>query len=137
MGTDLQPTTVAIPVVAYTGTSRELPLISFPVKTRIVGARLIASTDMTGHTTNNSTLTIKRKGTGGTGTTAVATLAFTAGVDATAFVPLAFTLSTTKANLELAAGEALSWAWVEAGTGLDLVAGTLELDYATGYGGGV
>jgi len=137
MASDREPITVAIPLAAYTGTSQELPLISFPVKTRICAVRLIASTNMTGHTTNNATLTVKRKGTAGTGTTTVASLAFASGTNATAFVPLAITLTTTKANLELAAGEALSWSWVEGGTGIDLVASTLEIDYATGYGGGI
>jgi len=137
MGTDLQPITIRVPAVAYTGTSQELPLGSVAVNARILAARLIAQTDITGHTTNYSTLTIKRKGAAGTATTAVATLALTSGVDVKAFVPKAITLTTTKANLELSAGHALSWSWVEAGSGLDLPDAVIEVDLALGYGGGI
>lgn len=74
--------------------------------------------DITGADTNTRTLAVVNKGTDGNGSTSVATLALTSGVNATDFDEKALTLSGTAANLEVAAGDILAFTSTHAGTGL-------------------
>lgn len=60
--------------------------------------------DIVGHATNNRTLTLVNKGADGNGATVVATLAFLAGVNASDFDEIAFTLGVP-ANLVVAEGD--------------------------------
>lgn len=137
MGLDTEPLSVAAQLAAYTGTDQTLPVWATPQKVRITGVDLIAATTVTGHTTDNATLNVINKGTNGAGSTVVASKAFTSGVNAAAFDRTAVTLSTTKANLEIAADSVLAVQWVEGGTGVDLPASALVIQYAVGYGGGI
>lgn len=78
----------------------------------------IPSASITGANTNSRTLTLQNRGQAGAGTTAVATLALTSGVNATADDAKALTLSGTAANLVVVAGDVLSFESVHTGTGL-------------------
>jgi len=72
---------------------------------------------ITGANTDTRTLSVKNRGAAGAGTTVVASLALTNGVNATAFDEKAITLSGTAGNLVVAAGDVLSFESAHAGTG--------------------
>lgn len=94
-----------------------------PFRCTVTGVYYLPAAAATGHTTNYATVTVTNKGTNGSGSTAVAALALTNGVDLTAFDEKAITLSTTEASLNLAEGDVLSVAVTKAGTGLAIGAG--------------
>lgn len=78
----------------------------------------IPSATITGADTNSRTVTIVNKGQSGVGTTTVATLALTSGVNATGSDAKAVTLSGTAANLVVAQGDVLAFVSTHVGTGL-------------------
>src|SRR5690348_11223397 len=73
---------------------------------------------ITGANTNTRAVSLINKGQAGSGTTVVATLEFDSGVNATANVPKALTLSGTAANLVVAQGDVLAWQSTHIGTGI-------------------
>lgn len=73
---------------------------------------------ITGANTNSRTLTLVNKGQSGSGSTVIATLALTNGVNAAAFDETALTLSGTAANLEVAEGDVLAFVSTHVGTGI-------------------
>lgn len=78
----------------------------------------IPSAAITGADTNTRTLTVVNKGQSGSGTTVVATLALTNGVNAAASDAKALTLSVTAADLVVAAGDVLAFVSTHAASGL-------------------
>lgn len=58
----------------------------------------------------------------------VASLAFNTGIDGTAYVPLAITLSTTADDLKVRFGDLLVWRWAQGSTGLALPLSQLQVD---------
>jgi hypothetical protein len=84
--------------------------------------------DITGANTNSRTLSLINKGTDGNGTTVVATLALTSGVNASDFDELALTLSATAANLVVAKGDVLAFTSVHVGTGIADPGGRVEVE---------
>jgi len=137
LGQDIAPLSLDVHLPAFTAASMNQPVGALGRRARIESVGLVAATTITGHTTNYSTLSLINRGTDGSGTTVVATLAFTSGVDAAAGVLKDLTLSPTKANLEIGADDILALTWVEAGTGLDLPASLVSIKYGDGYGGGI
>jgi hypothetical protein len=73
---------------------------------------------ITGANTNSRTLKVVNKGQSGSGSTVVADLALTSGINATAFDEKALTLSGTAANLVVAEGDVLAFVSEHVGTGL-------------------
>lgn len=73
---------------------------------------------MSGADTNSRTLSLYNRGPAGAGTTLVATLALTSGVNLTKFAAKVITLSATGANLNVAVGDVLQWESLHVGTGL-------------------
>lgn len=71
-----------------------------------------------GADTNSRTLTLFRRGSDGTGTTVVATLPLTNGVNLVDNVAKTIPLSGTAANLLLAAGEVMEFSSAAVGTGI-------------------
>jgi hypothetical protein len=82
---------------------------------------------MTGDNTNGRTLTIVNKGQSGAGSTVMATLAFTTGVNGVAFDEKAFTLSGTAANLNVVSGDVLAVVSTHTGTGIADPGGRVEV----------
>lgn len=78
-----------------------------------------------GAATNSRTLNLINKGSDGSGTTVVATLALVAGVDLAAFDEKAITLSATAADVVVAAGDVLQWQSLHVGTGIADPGGTV------------
>lgn len=76
---------------------------------------------LAGTNTNYRTLTLYNRGTAGAGTTAIATLALTSGVNLTKFVPKAITI--TGANATVAVGDLLEWVSTATLTGAPDVGG--------------
>lgn len=86
--------------------------------------------NMTGDNTNTRTMTLKNKGQSGSGNTTVATLAFTTGVNGTAFDEKAFTLSGTAANLNVTEGDILIVDETVGASGLANPGGRIEVTFS-------
>jgi hypothetical protein len=90
-------------------------------------------TTITGANTNTRSVSLVNLGQAGSGTTVVATLQFNSGVNATAGVAKAITLSGTAANLVLAAGDVLQWQSTHVGTGIADPGGLVTIATAANY----
>jgi len=100
------------------GTDKSYPVVVVPFKSVVVDCKIIFDTAVTGADTNTFTATLLNGGAAGTGTTSVATGAYTNGNDAAALTPETLTNSGTSANLNLAADDVLVYKSDQAGTGL-------------------
>jgi len=137
MGLDIMPLSSCTYLGAMTGSnSTELPVFVAETACRIVAVDLVDITGVTAHAENYGTATLTNKGTAGSGTDVVAVRATNVATTSTitANKPWALTLSSTQANLEVGAGECLTFSWTEAGTGQDLGGALLVIHYAVGTG---
>ncbi len=74
-------------IAAGSANDDELPIWTAPFKCRIVGIGICPKTTLTGQATDFTTLSFEAKGSAGTGTDEIATLAYSAGsVSSTAYV---------------------------------------------------
>lgn len=90
-----------------------------PFAATVTAVSYTPEANITGNTTETRTLTVVNKGADGNGTTVVATLAYTTGVNATDFNEQAFTLSEVEGATTVAAGDILAAASTHGGsTGL-------------------
>lgn len=121
--------TVRIPVDAVAaGSDLETPALIAPWAGTVTSVKYIARTTLTGANTDSRTCSLINKGAAGSGTTVPASLAFVSGTNATAFVPKTITNSGTAADLDVAAGDVLSWKSLHVGaTGLADPGGTVEV----------
>lgn len=86
---------------------------------------------ITGANTDTRTLTLVNKGQAGAGTTVIATLALTSGVNGVAFDEKALTLSATAADLVVANGDILAFVSTHGGSsGLADPGGRVEVEIA-------
>jgi hypothetical protein len=91
------------------------------------------SATITGANTNSRTVSLVNKKGDGSGTTVVATLALTSGVNATADTPKTIPLSGTAANLVVAAGDVLAWTSTHVGSsGLADPGGLVHVELSRG-----
>ena len=137
MGLDIMPLSSCTYLGAMTGSnSTKLPVFVAETACRIVAVDLVDIAGVTAHTENYGTATLTNKGTAASGTDVVATRATNVATTSTitANKPWALTLSSTQANLEVGAGECLTFSWTEAGTGQDLGGALLVIHYAVGTG---
>lgn len=121
---------VRVPAVGTAGNDSEVAIGRYTAVQgvfTVTAVNYIADTTLTGANTNSRTLTLFNRKGDGTGTTVVAQLAFTSGVNATQWIPKAITLSGTAANLDLAAGDVLSWQSLHVGTGITDPGGMVEV----------
>jgi hypothetical protein len=95
---------------------------------RIIKVEFVPSAAITANGTNFSTLTLQNKGGLKTGTTAVASRAWSS-VNSVAATKEAFALSGTAANLEVKAGDRLDLVQTHGGTGLAIPTGSLLVTY--------
>jgi hypothetical protein len=96
----------------------------------VTAVSFIPDANITGDNTNYFTFTLQNRGTSGSGTTTVATLAFTLGVDGVAHDEKAITVSGTAANLQVATDEVLAVSkTATAVTGLDMPDGRVVIKY--------
>lgn len=108
---------------------------------RFIAANIVDGVAKTGHANNYGTYEIINRGQAGAGTTVVASRSTDTPTtdDIDDYVAWPLTNSTTKANLEITAGDVLTFKASEEGsaTSGDLTEATLILEYADGTGGGI
>lgn len=97
----------------------------------INSVEFIPSWTLAGTNTNYRTLNLYNRGTAGAGTTLVATLALTAGVDLTKFVSK--TIPITAANATVAVGDVLEWVTSPTLTGAPDVGGKVIVQQSMNY----
>ncbi|MFJ4808496.1 hypothetical protein [Streptomyces longwoodensis] len=106
-----------VPAVA-TASSDDTVVGQAPFDCTVTKVEYVPETAVTGADTNSRTVSLVSKGQAGSGTTTVASLALTSGVNAAANDEKTVTLSGTAANLDLTAGDTLQWRSIAVGTGL-------------------
>jgi hypothetical protein len=90
-----------------------------PFACTVTGVNYAPEAAITGANTDTRTITLVNRGQAGSGSTVVATLALTAGVNAAAYDDKGFTLSVVAGATTLAAGDVLEWRSTHSGsTGL-------------------
>lgn len=99
-----------------------------PFAGTLSAASYIADTTLTGANTDSRTLNIHNRGQAGSGTTVMATKAFTSGVNATQYDETTLTLTSTAADLIVAEGDVISVQSLHVGgTGLADPGGTVVI----------
>lgn len=98
-----------------------------PFAGTVTGVSFTPEAAMTGDNTNSRTMTLVNKGQAGTGTTVIATLAFTTGNNGVAFDEKAFTLSVVAGATTVAEGDILAVAEVTPGTGIANPGGRVQV----------
>jgi phage tail sheath gpL-like len=97
----------------------------------VAAASVILAAAITGADTNSRTIQLHNRGQAGTGTTLVASKAFTAGQNGAADDEVALTLSATPGDLVVAAGDILEFTSLHIGaTGLAAPAFVGSVDFA-------
>lgn len=121
--------TYYIPVGAVIAASDlETPVLVAPYAGTVTTVEYIPRTTLTGANTESRTCSLINKGAAGSGTTAPALKAFVSAVNATANVPCTITNSSTAADLDIAAGDVLTWKSLHVGsTGLADPGGTVKV----------
>jgi hypothetical protein len=117
-----------------TGTGTQtIPVAEAPFAGSVSSVSYTPISTLTGAATNYRTLRLVNKGSDGSGSTVIASLAFSgSGVVATADDEKAITLSGTAANLVVAQGDILAWDETVAGTGLDSPGGLVQVEFTRG-----
>jgi hypothetical protein len=99
-----------------------------PFDGTVTGVSITPEAAATGDNTNNRTFTLVNKGASGAGTTAIATLALTTGINLVAFDEKAFTLSVVANATTVTAEDILAVVETHAGTGLAHSGGLVEVE---------
>lgn len=116
-----------IPATAQAATADQT-LGEAPFAGTVSAASYTPEANITGDSTNSRTLTLVNKGADGNGTTVVATLAFTTGVNATDFNEQAFTLSVVEGATTVASGDILAVVSTFVASGLADPGGLVQVD---------
>lgn len=98
-----------------------------PFDCKITSVTYTPEAASTGDNTNYRTYTLVNKGSAGSGTTVIATLALTTGVNLVAFDEKAATLSATASDLLVTAGDVLAWVSTHTASGLVDPGGTVKV----------
>ena len=107
-----------VPAVSTAGNDDDTVLGQAPFACTVTSVQYVPEAAITGADTNSRAVSLVNKGQAGSGSTTVATLALTNGVNAAANDEKTITLSGTAANLALAAGDTLQWRSIHVGTGI-------------------
>ena len=110
--------TADAPVVSTVGNDASESVGPAPFAGVVASVTYTPSAAITGANTNSRTLKLVNKGQSGSGSTVIAELALTSGVNAAAFDEKALTLSGTAANKEVAEGDVLAIESLHVGTGI-------------------
>ncbi|MFF3337993.1 hypothetical protein [Streptomyces flavidovirens] len=122
-----------VPAVATAANDDDTVLGQAPFDCTVTAVEYVPEAAITGAATNHRTVSLVNKGQAGSGTTTVATLALTSGVNATANDERLIPLSGTAANLVLAAGDTLQWRSVHIGTGITDPGGIVRIHFNRNY----
>lgn len=96
----------------------------------INSVEFIPNWTLSGANTDSRTYTLYNRGSAGAGTTAIATLALTSGVNLTKFASK--TITITAANATVAVGDVLEWESLHVGAGLPDPGGKVIVQQAVG-----
>lgn len=119
---------LSAPVAATAAGADASGLLVAPFDCTLTAASLIPLTVLTGANTESRTLQVFNRGQAGSGTTLMASKAFTSGVNAPAEDETALTLSVTAADLVITAGDVIEVKSLHVGaTGLAGVQGIVRL----------
>jgi len=118
MKVPLKRTLVLLVLAAATDVDRSDILGEAPFDGTISAVGYIPNAAITGANTNTRKVAVTNRGLGGLGTTEVAGLQFNSGVNAVKWDKKAVTLSVTPADLEVAAGDVLTFDTTAPGTGI-------------------
>jgi hypothetical protein len=119
-----------VPAVSTAGNDQDTVATQAPFDGTITGVQYVPVSSITGADTNSRTISLVNKGQAGSGSTTVATLALTSGVNAAADDDKTVTLSGTSANLQVTAGDTLLWRSVHVGTGITDPGGLIRITIA-------
>lgn len=112
------------------GSDATVNIFEAPYACKVTAASYTPDANVTGDNTETRTLSIINRGSAGSGTTAVATLALTTGVNMTSGDEKALTLSGTAANLLLAEGDVVAFKSLHGGsTGLADPGGLVQVEF--------
>jgi hypothetical protein len=103
--------------------------VEAPFAGTVTKVQYLPQAAMTGDNTNARTFTLINKGQAGLGTTVVATLAMTTGVNGVAFDEKDATLSVVANAVNVAAGDILAWSSVHTGTGIADPGGRVQVEF--------
>lgn len=106
--------------------TEERSLFAAPCACRVRRVGLVSDVALTGDPTNSTTFSVRNKGAAGVGTTTVATLVFTTGVN---LVPFDEKDIPVSAAFTMAAGDTLNMEFVKVGTGLNIGPGVINIDW--------
>lgn len=110
--------TLDVQAVGTAGNDATTVIGEAPFAGVITGVAYVPAAAITGAATNNRAVSLVNKGQAGSGTTVPATLAFVNAVNAAAFDEKAIPLSSTAADLVVAAGDVFAWTSVHVLTGI-------------------
>lgn len=102
-------------------------LDAMPFAGRVTAVSYIPEAASTGDNTNFRTYTLVNKGASGAGTTVMATLALTTGVNLVAFDEIAATLSVVANAVNFVSGDVLAWVSTHSASGLVDPGGTVRV----------
>lgn len=106
-----------------------------PSAGKITGVTYTPNTVLTGANTESRTLSVLNRGAAGSGTTEIASKAFTSGVNAPAGDETAITLTSTAADLVVAAGDIIAFKSLHVGsTGLADPGGLVQIEFKAALG---
>ena len=114
---------------AVAATDQDQAITEAPYDATVTSASIIPEAAVTGDNTNNRTFTLVNKGQTGVGTTVIATLALTTGVNLAAFDEKLFTLSVVAGATAVAQGDVLLVNEVHGGTGLAHSGGRVIVEF--------
>lgn len=103
-----------------------------PVTGTVSRVSYVPSAAVTGANTNSRTLTVTERGAAGSGSTNVATLALTSGVNAAADAEKNLTLSGTAANLNVTQGDVITFESTHVGSGIADPGGAVIIEFTRG-----
>lgn len=119
-----------VPAQGTAGTANSWAVFRAPKACTVTGIAWVPNAAVTGAATNNFALGAVNKGAAAAGTTAVTTVkTYASGTNSAASVAEALTLSSTAADLNMAAGDVLALVRTVNGTGLASPDGHLEISF--------
>lgn len=119
-----------VPAVGTAGNDASTIVCQAPFDGTVTAVQLVPLSAITGADTNSRTVALTNKGQAGSGSTSMASLALTNGVNAAADDEKAVTLSGTPANLAVAAGDTLLWTSTHVGTGITDPGGLVRVTFS-------
>lgn len=116
-----------VPAVAQ-GATADQSVGEAPFAGTVTGVTYTPEAAMTGDNTNSRTFTLVNKGQAGVGTTVIATLAMTTGVNGVAFDEKPFTLSAVAGATTVAEGDILAFVSTFVGAGIADPGGLVQVE---------